>query len=184
MRQIFATKQALLVGLFGALVAASAACSSGKSSTSSPETAGSCSSHLNESTPCGACLAESCCGEVSTCFDDSSCAACVNSGGKSCGNDAPTTDLNSCISGACGASCNAGMQTMQQGMNPSCGQYLNTSSACGACLERSCCPQVSACFSENSCAVCVKSGGKTCGNDAPTTALNSCISSACGSECS
>ena len=63
----------------------------------------------------------------------------------------------------------------------SCQSHLNTNSACGMCLEQSCCSQVTACFAEATCAQCTRGGA--CSDDAPTSDLNRCIANSCATEC-
>ena len=96
-----------------------------------------------------------------------------------------SNDSNSCSGGAAGGGGGGllgGMGGGANGNDCSCQSHLNTNSACGMCLEHSCCSQVTACFAEASCAQCTKGGA--CSDDVPTSDLNGCIASSCAAECS
>jgi hypothetical protein len=64
---------------------------------------------------------------------------------------------------------------------PVCKPFLNTTTACGACMQQNCCAQVATCFGEASCSSCASGGA--CSNDPATTSLNSCIANACSGPC-
>ncbi len=164
------TEGALLAAL---LVSALAACgdesgsggaTSGKSgATTDTAATGPACGPLEEAfadPDCGACAETSCCDELAACTA------------------LPCATLDPCLTASCSTECSI----VTQGI---CGTDFTTAdAACDACVDPTCCADVTACTANAACAACLAdASGPGCGMNALLTALEACFAGSCSNVC-
>ena len=168
--------------------------SAGKGTSGSPGTSGSGGSPTqgpqcdpsDATTECGKCGANQCCDEISACSDSDACVNLLNC-------------LNECTTDACSNQCVSkypdGVNDLQSLLNcydarcssecdsgPASCEGTFTESACGTCIEGSCCAETQACLGDAACSACLQGDDSKCSGSA-LSALNACTSAKCSTAC-
>lgn len=177
-------------GSGGAAASTSDGSTSDASTASGAETASSSSGGACETAQtdeCGVCMADACCVALVDCESDEKCWACVTGeDGEAC-EDNETTHARvdaylTCRGGECNEACIGSAGNCAEAA-PQFGEE------CGACLEKSCCEQLGACYGSDGCwDECVVDFSEAgCHADADGHALfhalNQCAGASCEEEC-
>lgn len=135
---------------------------------------------------CASCLGTSCCAQVTACMADAGCATCYTTADPTmlpanctaAGDPVATlyAATQTCQTASCEKPCTSGI----------CDSGLTVGvPACDYCLGSSCCTEISECWADSTCQGCLTSGGANAGCNTNTlyTAINTCWSTSCSTDC-
>jgi hypothetical protein len=152
---------ALLVGIFGVIVACSSSSNGGGGAGGD---GGACGTLSSSNAACNACMNSTCCSQGAACSNNPACLAIVDCY-QNCSTDAclqgctdnnpnGVNDFNTytqCILNDCSVAC-IDTTGMDGGMPTTCGGFKWKAAACQTCFESACCSEGSKCAANPACA--------------------------------